>query len=840
MQRIKAADSVAVLPPPTGAEVPGFFSNGPPGTIADDDWFNGVQEELAYIIETIGGGVLSEADLTQVGEVVRGVRAILAFTATSGIVSTPDTRAVIASTLSNVINTLCAVIASTACVATGGGGAGPALVGGSTGCSANGTNSFVGGSSSVTVSGDTSAILAGGLSTLVSGDESAALAARGSTVSSFLHGLVAACLDVTVSGTRAAGIASDDLTVSGSHSAAIASQGPFDLDADFSVALGAIDALFDAGEAHQAAIACTDADIGAGFSAVIASKFALAGILTATQCFVAASEGESGAAPAGASGDNTAVIACKAALGDASNAAGAESARMGCGKGITSGTRAVSVASDDDLNQGINALCAATDDGNIAAGVTEAAIIGVDNARVAGDRAVGLGGVKWELGDDDAVAGGWASGGPAIVFNGTNQNLQFRFDLPNGNLHLTNTTILGSPDFAESFENLAPGVLPVGALVSKDGAKVRLAVEGDTWIRSVSANPCIVGNAAPNAWVGKIARDKWGRVELESVDYVKWDDWRRKGIRWPAVEARAGFDGTLEEAAGMEIPADARLYQVALEPLEVVRWIERKTVPAYDGPLIMVPIPPPAGVSQFYVKLLALPKRRSCVRWPAIPGLKAYHGPTADAPLERAAWPEGSRIYEVGRTEARVTWPEIVASAAYTGPLVGSPEPPAALLRPPVVFELERIESYNGPTSGAPIATPADRVRWPADQALEAFEGLVSAAPLAVEDWPASAELWTVSEWTRNLPKTAPDYDPAAQYVPRLERPEEWTTVALVGQVPIRVDDRAAAGDYLEASAVPGVARVSPAVTSLEVMRIDEAFDEELGYAIAWVLIGAA
>ena len=118
-------------------------------------------------------------------------------------------------------------------------------------------------------------------------------------------------------------------------------------------------------------------------------------------------------------------------------------------------------------------------------------------------------------------------------------------------------------------------------------------------------------------------------------------------------------------------------------------------------------------------------------------------------------------------------------------------------------------------------------------------------APIPRKDWPASAVTCSVERWTRELPKTSPDFDEARPYVPRLERPEEWTTVGLVGQVPIRVAEAVKVGDYLAASEVPGVATSAGSIpeianaSSLEVMRIDQAFDEVLGYAIAWVLIGA-
>lgn len=60
MQRVTRSTAAVALPaPPAGAGAPGFFTGGnsgtgAPATIPGYEWFNGVQEELMYVIEQAG------------------------------------------------------------------------------------------------------------------------------------------------------------------------------------------------------------------------------------------------------------------------------------------------------------------------------------------------------------------------------------------------------------------------------------------------------------------------------------------------------------------------------------------------------------------------------------------------------------------------------------------------------------------------------------------------------------------------------------------------------------------------------------------------------------------
>lgn len=69
MQRVKRSTAVPALPAPPAGGTPGYFTGGDPqtavpATVPGYEWFNGIQEEFAYVIEQ-AGLVMSSADNTQ-------------------------------------------------------------------------------------------------------------------------------------------------------------------------------------------------------------------------------------------------------------------------------------------------------------------------------------------------------------------------------------------------------------------------------------------------------------------------------------------------------------------------------------------------------------------------------------------------------------------------------------------------------------------------------------------------------------------------------------------------------------------------------------------------------
>jgi len=81
-----------------------------------------------------------------------------------------------------------------------------------------------------------------------------------------------------------------------------------------------------------------------------------------------------------------------------------------------------------------------------------------------------------------------------------------------------------------------------------------------------------------------------------------------------------------------------------------------------------------------------------------------------------------------------------------------------------------------------------------------------------------------------------PSYDHTKRHVPRSERPEEHTLVALLGQVLCAVGEGVQADDYLTCGP-DGLGVAADFPTRIEVMEIARPFDAAKGYAVAWVLV---
>jgi len=80
--------------------------------------------------------------------------------------------------------------------------------------------------------------------------------------------------------------------------------------------------------------------------------------------------------------------------------------------------------------------------------------------------------------------------------------------------------------------------------------------------------------------------------------------------------------------------------------------------------------------------------------------------------------------------------------------------------------------------------------------------------------------------------KINPDHNPRMKHIKRSERPREWSAVALLGQVPVRVGADVDPGEYVD---VYGVR--SRTKTRLLCMKIITPYDESRGYAVAKCLL---
>lgn len=135
------------------------------------------------------------------------------------------------------------------------------------------------------------------------------------------------------------------------------------------------------------------------------------------------------------------------------------------------------------------------------------------------------------------------------------------------------------------------------------------------------------------------------------------------------------------------------------------------------------------------------------------------------------------------------------------------------------------------------VAKPGDRIF-----------GVVSTSPAILAG--ACVDAWagkTVhDEWGRPVvavdangvtsPVIAQSFDPGKPYVPRTVRPAEWTPVALVGQVRVRVDEKVVVDGFVTVGP-DGVGTQSPTETRIECAEIVLPFNASRGFGVALCVI---
>jgi hypothetical protein len=111
-----------------------------------------------------------------------------------------------------------------------------------------------------------------------------------------------------------------------------------------------------------------------------------------------------------------------------------------------------------------------------------------------------------------------------VCGNTSGGSFQFRGD---GTIFADNATIQTPADYAEMFEWVDGNPNNedrVGNSVVLVGNKIKIAQQGEIPIGIVSAEPTMVGDAAPFRWSGAFSRDEFGRKIKENVEIVEWKE----------------------------------------------------------------------------------------------------------------------------------------------------------------------------------------------------------------------------------------------------------------------------------------------------------------------------
>lgn len=396
------------------------------------------------------------------------------------------------------------------------------------------------GSTTSQAHGNGANVIVGSVNAEAEGSRTVILASQTSTADLIIgalavNGLIAAADDCQVNGTDCAVIAADLSDVDGVNCVSMATKG---------------------GDITGSSTEC----------AVLASETST--LDDSAQCAVIAAQNVTGA-----NGINSAAIA---AAGGTIN--GSHAATLGTESSGADGTAAVTAASydaetDGDMSASIG--CHSTNVGNTR---TNAVLVGSKNA---------------ELGHSFALAMGYhATVKP--TFSDSSQNLTFRVAGTTGDIFCDGTAGAGAADFAECFENLEPGVIPVGSLVAREGRKVRLALPGDRVAGVVSAEPMLLGNSG-QSWAGRYERDEFGARVTETHYYV----------RWPALYEKREITETITGIRQVRAKADidgAPLFVDEPHEIERKRTIKVKVRDAYDGLAFQAPAPFPADAVYYEIE----------------------------------------------------------------------------------------------------------------------------------------------------------------------------------------------------------------------------------------------
>lgn len=237
---------------------------------------------------------------------------------------------------------------------------------------------------------------------------------------------------------------------------------------------------------------------------------------------------------------------------------------------------------------------------------------------------------------------------------------------------------------------------------------------------------------------------------------------------------------------------------------------------------------------------------RPYVRWAAqkrttdVPGRRGYVGPVATCPADLEIRPEHQRWCTDVTTYEQVAAPDpagdpasgrlIEALMSKLSPRVAAPirAAAAAAQRRFAADVRYRVEAVT--RSVEFVAIPAVAGSRVVEVLREAYDGPEALAPTPIPD--------DAERYEREVKVESVGYEPSRGYVPRAERPEDYTVVGMMGQVYVAFDAAAPVGPrtWLGAGSTPGLATVVPADGDrrLLVKRVVASFDPAKGYGVAY------
>lgn len=209
--------------------------------------------------------------------------------------------------------------------------------------------------------------------------------------------------------------------------------------------------------------------------------------------------------------------------------------------------RSVNIAAGSSNNSGIGSVVLGGGGNNIAVGADNSAIIAGNNSSTDKTATVVFGRRVMPRSLRTIVAGDAAAGNAATA------NIKWELVMGNGNVNQAGVLAQSQTftDIAKMFENAVEGEeIPVGSLVTLEGRKVRLAVEGDDLLSSISATYVQLLGDSSLTWAGRYKRDKFGKLLIEKV----WDE--ELGENVDAFIENEDFDPEQEQIPRSQRPTE--------------------------------------------------------------------------------------------------------------------------------------------------------------------------------------------------------------------------------------------------------------------------------------------